>query len=90
MNINSINSDHQLVSMETKENNNDNGNDRGIIGVGSSCFSFSKCLQIIHFAIVISYLCAGLIEFVNNPPIFDGYGDALSKNKLPEGILQVS
>ena len=84
MNINSINSDHQLVSMET------NDNDRGIIRIESSCFSFSKCLQIIHFTIVISYLCAGLIEFVNNPPIFDGYGDALSKNKLPEGILQVS
>lgn len=89
MNINSVNSDHQLVSMETKENNN-NDNDRGIIRIESSCFSFSKCLQIIHFTIVISYLCAGLIEFVNNPPIFDGYGDALSKNKLPEGILQVS
>lgn len=89
MNINNINSDHQLVSMETKENNN-NDNGRGKFWIGSSCFNLSKCLQVIHFMIVMSYLCAGLIEFVNNPPIFDGYGDALSKNKLPEGILLVS
>lgn len=47
-----------------------------------------KILQVIHFGIVMFYLWAGLVEFINNPPFFDAYGDALAGlNKLPEGIF---
>lgn len=47
-----------------------------------------KGLQILHFGIVMFYLWAGLVEFINNPPFFDAYGDALvNLNKLPQGIF---
>lgn len=49
---------------------------------------FFKGLQLIHFLIVMAYLWAGLVEFINNPPFFDAYGDAISENRLPEGIFQ--
>ena len=53
-------------------------------------YYFFKILQIIHFGIVMFYLWAGLVEFINNPPFFDAYGDALTgMNKLPEGIFAV-
>lgn len=51
---------------------------------------FFKGLQLIHFLIVMAYLWAGLVEFINNPPFFDAYGDAISENRLPEGIFQVN
>lgn len=53
-------------------------------------YYFFKTLQVIHFGIVMFYLWAGLVEFINNPPFFDAYGDALSGlNKLPEGVFAV-
>ena len=53
-------------------------------------YIFFKTLQILHFGVVMFYLWAGLVEFINNPPFFDAYGDALSGlNKLPEGVFAV-
>ncbi|XP_066930762.1 uncharacterized protein [Clytia hemisphaerica] len=51
-------------------------------------YYFFKVLQFLHFGVVMFYLWAGLVEFINNPPFFDAYGDALTNmNKLPEGIF---
>ncbi|XP_031549201.1 uncharacterized protein LOC116286767 [Actinia tenebrosa] len=48
----------------------------------------SDVIQIIHFLIVIGYLWAGLVEFIRNPPFFDAYGDAATRNSLPEGLFE--
>lgn len=58
---------------------------------GKAKFYFFKVLQIIHFLIVMGFIWAGFVEFINNPPFFDAYGDAIVVSKyLPEGIFVVS
>ena len=48
------------------------------------------CFQTIHFLIAFGFLLFGLVEFVSNPPFFDGYGDAkASQKQLPEDLFQV-
>lgn len=49
----------------------------------------SDILQIFHFLVVLGYLWAGLVEFIRNPPFFDAYGDAATRNSLPEGLFEV-
>ena len=48
-----------------------------------------KVLQVIHFGIVMVYLWAGLVEFIQSPSYFDGYGDAAVHNKLPDQLIKV-
>jgi hypothetical protein len=50
----------------------------------------SDALQLVHFLIVVGFLWAGLVEFIRNPPFFDAYGDAATRNSLPEGLFEVS
>lgn len=46
--------------------------------------------QIFHFLFAFGFLIFGLIEFVSNPPYFDGYGDAKdSQKQLPKDLFQV-
>lgn len=46
-------------------------------------------LQVLHFVIAFGFLCFGVVEFVNNPPYFDGYGDAKDSRKLlPKDLFQ--
>lgn len=48
-----------------------------------------KALQVMHFVIAFGFSCFGVVEFVNNPPYFDGYGDAKdSQKQLPKGLFQ--
>lgn len=46
-------------------------------------------LQIFHFLVVLGFLWAGLVEFVRNPPFFDAYGDAATRNSLPPDLFEV-
>lgn len=50
----------------------------------------SDILQVFHFLVVIGFLWAGLVEFIRNPPFFDAYGDAATRNSLPKGLFEVS
>jgi hypothetical protein len=44
----------------------------------------------VHILIAFGFLIFGLVEFVSNPPYFDGYGDAkASQKQLPEDLFQV-
>ena len=48
--------------------------------------------QTLHFLVAFGFLIFGLVEFVSNPPFFDGYGDAKGfrkQNELPEDSFQV-
>lgn len=47
--------------------------------------------QTLHFLVAFGFLIFGLVEFVSNPPFFDGYGDAkvISQKQLPEDSFQV-
>jgi len=50
----------------------------------------SKIIQFLHFVMVMVYLWAGLVEFIQSPSYFDGYGDAAVHNKLPSQLLKDS
>jgi len=94
MTTTTVHYDHQLLSLTTEQHINENASQRNQMKKMSPTKTNWKLeklqlfLQIIHFLIVMFYLWAGIVEFINNPPFFDAYGDALSKNKLPEGIFQ--
>jgi hypothetical protein len=46
--------------------------------------------QAVHFVIALGFLIFGLVEFVSNPPYFDGYGDAkASQKQLPKDLFQL-
>ena len=46
--------------------------------------------QAFHCLIALGFLIFGVVEFVSNPPYFDGYGDAkASQEQLPENLFQV-
>ncbi|XP_028397926.1 uncharacterized protein LOC114521626 [Dendronephthya gigantea] len=46
-------------------------------------------IQVFHCLIALGFLIFGLVEFVSNPPYFDGYGDArASQKQLPENLFQ--
>ncbi|XP_047125894.1 uncharacterized protein LOC101239856 isoform X1 [Hydra vulgaris] len=62
--------------------------DQNIRQSGIVKFYMIKILQFLHFLVVFGFLIAGIKEFVENPPLFDAYGDAFIKNKLPEGIFE--
>ena len=48
-------------------------------------------LQCLHFAISMTFLWAGIVEFINHPPYFDAYGDAKKNtDELPKNIMHVS
>ena len=89
---------HQLKTMSTgsitnldlNSNTNEDSYFRERRAISKPRYFFFKTLQILHFGVVMFYLWAGLVEFINNPPFFDAYGDALSGlNKLPEGVFAV-
>lgn len=50
---------------------------------------FFDALQVFHFLVAMAFLWAGIVEFIKNPPYFDGYGDASTLNDLPEGLFEV-
>ena len=51
---------------------------------------FNRVFQTLHFLVAFGFLTFGLVEFVSNPPFFDGYGDAkISQKQLPEDSFQV-
>lgn len=45
-------------------------------------------LQVFHFLVAMGFLWAGIVEFIKNPPYFDAYGDASTRNDLPQGLFQ--
>ncbi len=50
----------------------------------------NRTFKSVHFLIAFGFLIFGLVEFVSNPPYFDGYGDAkASQKQLPEDLFQV-
>ena len=51
---------------------------------------FFDGLQVFHFLVAMSFLWAGIVEFIKNPPYFDAYGDASTQNNLPEGLFKVN
>lgn len=49
----------------------------------------NRTFQTVHILIAFGFLIFGLVEFVSNPPYFDGYGDAkASQKQLPEDLFQ--
>ena len=50
----------------------------------------SDAVQVLHFVVAMSFLWAGLVEFIRNPPYFDAYGDAVTRNELPEDLFEAS
>ena len=51
---------------------------------------FYNALQVVHFFLAMGFLWAGIVEFIKNPPYFDAYGDASTRNDLPEGLFEVN
>ncbi|EDO30519.1 predicted protein [Nematostella vectensis] len=49
---------------------------------------FYDIIQVFHFMVVMVFLWAGLVEFIRDPPFFDAYGDAATRNELPEGLFE--
>lgn len=47
-------------------------------------------VHVLHFLVVLGFLWAGIVEFISNPPFFDAYGDAATRNSLPEGLFEVN
>ncbi|KXJ27774.1 uncharacterized protein LOC110233584 [Exaiptasia diaphana] len=45
-------------------------------------------VHLLHFLTVLGFLWAGIVEFIRNPPFFDAYGDAATRNSLPEGLFE--
>jgi len=86
-----MSSSGSITNLDLNSSTNNDFSPRHTSVVGKTKYFLFKGLQVIHFAIVMFYLWAGLVEFINNPPFFDAYGDALSSmNKLPQGIFTVS
>lgn len=49
---------------------------------------FKFILQCLHFAVSMTFLWAGVVEFINHPPYFDAYGDAKKNtDELPRNIM---